>query len=409
MVVQLRRVHGSVCTVVSRLAIIQPVRHVSNAGAPFTVATAKTEPPEEFIEDQRFSLSDQRNPRGVRSGKEPLVTVKLTFFPSGRSALAFSAAHTLMDGMSVYTFLHTWAAIARDETVAEPYPSFDQSPIMAPMLPVTSDKEQIKAQFKEATGAEMAPYFMQVLQDKMARFAIGLFDFKYLWQGPPPRLPLYLSDADLKRIKSAATPQESGAWVSTQEALCAFFLQTLGKMKAKETGVQPTKPGGVRIFRDVRPLLKLKKDHMLGVGFYLQVIKVDDYLKLSLAHVAQKIHEEYMATDLLARFEKQMGTMNWFTKPETGVPFMYGAFSMLGDSDCDMTFGLNNQSKVSLPDFGIAPDGSEQRLLTSAGPNVLLPAKGGMQVFLSPDVLPKKLPGGPAGIAKAIKDAVDEL
>ncbi|CAE7559770.1 HST [Symbiodinium sp. CCMP2456] len=45
--------------------------------------------------------------------------------------------------------------------------------------------------------------------------------------------------------------------------------------------------------------------------------------------------------------------------------------------------GINNSSKRELPDFG---SGKCNAVLTNAGPTLLLPAKGGIEVFLDNSV-----------------------
>ena len=129
----------------------------------------------------------------------------------------------------------------------------------------------IRSTFEEHLGVPMAPWLVQKLKDTVARLAIKAMDFVYLNIGMPVRVPLFLSDAELLRIKQAASPEEGKGWVSTQEALCAFLLCNLGQMKADASGVRPSKPGAIRLFRDARSLMQCKPNHVLGIGFWIQV------------------------------------------------------------------------------------------------------------------------------------------
>ncbi|CAE7236873.1 HST, partial [Symbiodinium pilosum] len=49
----------------------------------------------------------------------------------------------------------------------------------------------------------------------------------------------------------------------------------------------------------------------------------------------------------------------------------------------DIMLSINNSSKRQLPDFGT---GRCQSVLTNAGPTLLLPAKGGIEVYLDNSV-----------------------
>lgn len=55
----------------------------------------------------------------------------------------------------------------------------------------------------------------------------------------------------------------------------------------------------------------------------------------------------------------------------------------LSTSGCDLVLQINNSSKRELPDFG---NGRCEQVVTNAGPTLLLPAKGGMEVFLHSSV-----------------------
>lgn len=67
--------------------------------------------------------------------------------------------------------------------------------------------------------------------------AAPLYDFCFLSgaTGDLERPRLSLSDDDLAAIKAAATPSTPGSWVSTQEALAAYLVHTVGRALCRQS------------------------------------------------------------------------------------------------------------------------------------------------------------------------------
>jgi len=388
---------------------------LSDAGIPFTTVHLQEEPPEDITEEWIKRLADPRMPMRVGAGKEPIATVQLTFFPSGRAALCFSAAHVVLDGMSAFTVLNTWASLARGEAVPDPVPSTDTSVFLKCAIPTGGSPSEVADLFEQHQKMPMLSWPKQLLSRAIicvVRFAL---DVLYLRNGPEPRVPLFLSHAQLAAIKAAASPKSAdglnvaggsnaaggpnaaGGWVTTQEALAAFLLVQLGTLQRDarqqeraEPGAppQPSKPGAVRFWRDARPILGLAPDHILGTGVYIQTIDVgDDYLQVPLAQLAARIHEGYHAPGLRDEVENMTSRMNWLH--QIGYPVLAVLNTEMSAERFDLLLGLNNQSKVVLPDFGTGASGLEERLLTAAGPNIITPARGGVRIYLRKAVLPK--------------------
>mmetsp|Transcript_3934 Transcript_3934/g.10599 ORF Transcript_3934/g.10599 Transcript_3934/m.10599 type:complete len:493 (-) Transcript_3934:533-2011(-) len=354
---------------------------LTSQGVPFTVIRdAAATAPDLKDEMAVLKFGDFRCPKRAVQGLDPIITVTLTMFGDATAVLAMARTHAVLDGTAAWTFIGAWARAARGEDIAPG--EVDREPIRALMpsldelqeLAVEMEGKKLKASFTST----MMGYFVPTIVTAMdVMFLSGMYSL-----GRPR---VFLSDAEVARIKDAATPppgvKSSHTWVSTQEALSAYLLQTIARAVLKPGSKGE---GMVMFWLDPRKFLGLEQDHQMGCGFNIVQVPCGNVTNRSLQEVAGTLHN-FFASKVT---EKDMRRQFRFFWGSCEHNMQMAAFSKLREaqSNYDVILQFNNQSKRSLPDFGAA-GGQTSSVLTNAGPTIAVPAEGGMDIYLDLDML----------------------
>lgn len=350
---------------------------LNDAGVPFRVVSSNEKrAPERLEEVQLLDFADFPNPATVYKGKAPVMTVKLTKFQDGSGVLCMCRSHMLFDGTSAWTFVAYWSALARGQEPKPPIWDKDQAIALVP------DEEETQQIALQLNGRRLKWSPLNVVMKATMVLFSSTYDALFRNAGVGLyRDRLFFADAELAALKSFATPKtvEPGKdnWVSTQEAFVAYMIHTLGQQL-----VSPTAKGACKVvfFLDPRKSVGLPANQLLGSGLVLFMVKIDNFRRLSLPEIASELHEALSTKESGKKLGKQWRLI-------TGACEIKKVFDIymeyLSTSGCDLVLQINNSSKRELPDFG---NGRCEQVVTNAGPTLLLPAKGGMEVFLHSSV-----------------------
>mmetsp|Transcript_93384 Transcript_93384/g.269712 ORF Transcript_93384/g.269712 Transcript_93384/m.269712 type:complete len:481 (-) Transcript_93384:155-1597(-) len=354
---------------------------LSDEGVPFTVVeSSKSSAPKQIREPDLLQLADFRRAPRVSSGSQPPCTVLLTRYRDGSGVLTFCRSHVLMDGTSAWAFIGDWARAARGE------------PLVAgravDIVGEAPDRAEVDAMWMEEFGEPMADWGVTLKKAALKgvlHTVAPVADLLFLsgTTGDLERPRAFFSDDDLAAIKVAATPSGDGSWVSTQEALSAYLVLTAGKtlLKADSRGRVT-----VAYILDPRKALGRSSNETFGAGLVIMRMAFDGLLQMSLQDVAGKIHDAAQSEMSLKKVGRRWRLSEGCFKH--GVEFCLLSKTMPRKWENDVTLVLNNQSKRELPDFGEAASGGRaEAVVTNAGPTIVLPAKGGVDVLLDPTTL----------------------
>jgi len=356
---------------------------LTNDGVPFTVCDdAAGRAPEDMEEGLLLRFADFRPAQRVRKGLEPLLTVKLTRFRDGSAVLAMCRSHALLDGTSAWAFLADWAAAAKGQPLRGST-SADRAAIQR-LLPSDAQIDEIAM---DLHGKTFSPTWKSWAMECALKPVAAVWDRLFLGGVAFPNRPrLFLSDAALTCIKAAATPAPWSAgdgWVSTQEAVTAYILLTVCR------SVLPADSQGralLLLLLDSQKSLGLPDGICMGCSLALIGLQVQGILQMGLAEVAHEIHEAAKAGASPDALRK-----HWLLGAGLGeqkMPFEAMDYLMKLRAKSDITLQLNNQSKRKLPDFGADGSGGRARaVLTNAGPTLILPAPGGVEILFCPSFL----------------------
>mmetsp|Transcript_136233 Transcript_136233/g.353227 ORF Transcript_136233/g.353227 Transcript_136233/m.353227 type:complete len:475 (-) Transcript_136233:340-1764(-) len=346
-------------------------------GVPFTVVESReSSAPDVVQEIDLLRFADFRRPGRVAKGLEPLLTVKLTCFRDGSAILGMGRSHALLDGSSAWAFLADWARSARGEK----HVAARRTSALLQALP---DDDQLNELAREALGRPLAGGLMASAMKVAFPLISPLYDWLFLAgiTGDLTRPRVRFSDSELARIKAAATPVDGDGWVSTQEALSAYILLTIGK-----AALPPTSQGrAVAAFiLDARKALGFRSDDIIGSGLVFLRVGFSGLLQMSLQEVAGTLHE-------LSKSNLSQEAVRNRWRLVAGAANIGLEFDVMRDAyptKYDICLFLNNQSKRELPDFGQeASGGAAESVLSNAGPTLVLPTRGGVEVLLDPSTL----------------------
>jgi len=357
---------------------------LTNAGVPFTVVRShENAAPSSLEEISMLSFGDFPRPDKVITGAAPVMTVKLTMFKDGSAILAVGITHALADGTYAWAFVADWAAAARgDQSLGFPV-SMDRKPWKALLI---EDDDEIQRVAKEITGTQITKrlFSYSILMGLMRTMDLIFFaGLSNTWA----RKRLTFSRSQVDHIKKAATPPKGtpgGGWVTTQEAVTAHILLSLGRaiLPAEATDAVT----GVTLVLDGRSRLGMPADAAFGLGATTCNILVERLLEKSLWEVALCIHDELQAFTP-EKVKRNLGAFFSLTETGLGPEFCLTHMQQSGKHNLkgkyDLHFMLNNDSKRVLPDFGGA--GGAAMVLYNTGPSLLLPAPGGVELFLAKD------------------------
>jgi len=348
---------------------------LNGAGVPFKVVeSSESAAPEVLEERSLLTFADFYRPGAVRHGSAPPMSIKLTTYKDGSAVLCMCRSHMLFDGTSAWIFLNYWARLARGEAATPPHWEKDEVHAVCPDLEKTQELAQ------EVIGKPVKWSILVPIATGVIKILTPIADTLFLHAGVGvERQRVFFSDQEVANLKTAATPATGSrdGWVSTQEALCAFLLQALAKL------LLPSSSKGLGLLTmllDPRKSVKLPADQLLGCGLVFATFEVPNLLTATLAEVATSIHEAMQYK------EGSPDTQNKKWRLLLGAAerkMHFGVFQEENNMKGDIMLAINNSSKRELPDFG---SGKCNAVLTNAGPTLLLPAKGGIEVFLDNSV-----------------------
>lgn len=359
---------------------------LSDEGVPFMVVSMpETSAPIVLQECELLDFGDWRNPRNIARGREPLMTVKLSIYQDGSAILAMTRSHSVADGSYMWKFIDTWGSAARGEVMPVPI-SQERGPLRKHVVGMNSFEEM--QQVQEAVLGERLKYKIGLQEALMRGFQFMDMLFFAGLSKATSRTRIFFSHADVARIKKMATPpvgSKGDGWVTTQEALAAHILLALGRVilpTLKKTRNPPR--AGCFLTTDLRKKFGLPANFPSGMCVGTIAAVVDDPLAKSLPELAGILH------DTVKEFTVKEAEL-WFSSMCTACK--YGMvqdwfIQMEGkkgkDGPFDLLLRLNNQTKREYPDFGLA-GGVPTVALTNAGPSLLYPADGGIELFLEKD------------------------
>eukprot|EP00405_Crypthecodinium_cohnii_P023552 CAMPEP_0206474866 /NCGR_PEP_ID=MMETSP0324_2-20121206/33739_1 /ASSEMBLY_ACC=CAM_ASM_000836 /TAXON_ID=2866 /ORGANISM="Crypthecodinium cohnii, Strain Seligo" /LENGTH=511 /DNA_ID=CAMNT_0053950115 /DNA_START=87 /DNA_END=1622 /DNA_ORIENTATION=- len=360
---------------------------LTNDGVPFTVAlTREATAPNPIKEADLLKFSDFRRPGLVARGWEPLMTVKLTKYRDGSAVLSVTRTHGLADGTTIWALMNDWARIARGESEPKAVRNVED---LARQIP---NEDVFKGLCKEILNIDPDENRRQAMMTKLMFRGMAPFkNTEFLWGlcNKLHRPRVTFTDGEMARVKAAGTPLagwEGDSWVSTQEAMAAYFMwtaaQTLLPSDTKGTAM-------LVLLLDVRKALGVHPGSISGSGVAFAKSTFEGIHKKSFREFTKEVHDKCQAASTPDRVKK--GWQLSAAASEVGIPYVtFGA--MMGDlMKHDVALMLNNQMKRTMPDFGPAGSGgAAQTVVTNAGPTLFFPLEGGgAQVYLDATFMAK--------------------
>lgn len=358
----------------------------SNSGVPFTVVRSKRATAPAFLEDTSFpSLGDVR--RWVKSGQEPLLTLRLTMYRDGSAILALAASHAIADGTYMWAFIKSLAQAARGE-VASKATADQRQQARGKIIP----EEKFRTTLEAVLGRRPShyPFLLRSLRHATAVLDCG-HRLGFCACTGCPRCRIFFSWAELELIKAAATPSgTAGAWVSTQEALSAHILLSLARAILPDVAAKRATRTGLYYTLDVRSALGMQPETPGGVLDTLAYVCIPSILQLTLREVAELIHDSMHDPGKSQFLRDQWSFTSSFADHHYTVEHSLLLGQMLRrdkDGPLDFVLRLNNLSKKELPDFGATGGGKALAAMVLTGPSLLVPEAGGVALHLGNETL----------------------
>ena len=163
------------------------------------------------------ALLDIPDEAAVLAGTASLLTVTITEFKGGGSAVGVAVFHPVCDGSSLHRFMDEWATLARKgpSSMAKATPTFDRGVFRE------ADPETVAATLTAAGGWLPSDIEKQVL--KTAKHTVEKST------SGNATLCVYFSSGDLTQLRNIA--EETGrTWISRHEALSAHLSQVMAEL-----------------------------------------------------------------------------------------------------------------------------------------------------------------------------------
>eukprot|EP00928_Gymnodinium_smaydae_P092162 TRINITY_DN75972_c0_g1_i1.p1 TRINITY_DN75972_c0_g1~~TRINITY_DN75972_c0_g1_i1.p1 ORF type:complete len:483 (+),score=69.38 TRINITY_DN75972_c0_g1_i1:76-1524(+) len=373
-------------------------------GVPFSVVSSTTHTAPERVEESLLPCYARLfAARDVMRGEAPLMAVKITVFRDGTAVLAFSRSHSIMDGSSAWAFLAHWALCARGEQVPDTAGGslFDQHiPITLPEVQKAADATE-HAKGRTVRRKHVLEFVMKQVLSTMRNIMDKHFMKADDYSGLHRRV-IFFSNDEVAAIKAAASPPPGtpgDGWITTQDALAAYILQTIARAVLPENSQGRA---SLKLWLDARKCLGIQAGAYHGFGLIVVSQQISgNILKKSLWEVAVDIHEGSVPAEQqkqLWRVGAGCAHLNMFASSM--------AYTGMQETAHDVELLLNNQSKRVMPSWGEATGGAPTSVATNAGPTLLLPFRDGVNLYLSDDML-KKFPAELQ--AKALSDLRGKL
>ena len=202
---------------------------LNNAGVPFSVlertgsARAVLALPEE---PQRGMFAECHGPKSVAAGRSPIMTVRLTHFEDGTSALGVATSHALLDGFSHCKLVQLWGI-------------WHTTGCFPPGSPYTMDRAALSVSESSVPDASVKSQG-KVLGKASRVGSVVRFILRHVGN-QKQRVRLHLTAQELTELKANAVASTGDATLTTNEALSARLLQHLAPLVLDKA----TLPSGV--------------------------------------------------------------------------------------------------------------------------------------------------------------------
>lgn len=294
------------------------------------------------------------------------MAVELTCYQDGSAVLALGFSHKVADGMTAWSFMIAWSEATCSQDVSS-----------SQFVEVNTDEYMGKGAFDQVEISKRNKFGIDWAQE------ISRLTF------PDLRTTVAFSHEELTHLKAAAVHKMDKRWVTTQEALTAHLLLVLSRVLY----AGPCH-AAVYFVLDVRRYLGLPANYRCGAGIIgFPVVVPGDMQTLKLADVAKILHES------LQGLTPEKARVLWALRESAAKEkksSQYLCHMASHFDDCNLVIVMNNQSKMSLPDFGCAGGPTEMLWSSSGGPGqtVVLPTTNGMLMHLGllPNVLARAHP-----------------
>lgn len=329
---------------------------LNNAGVRYSVSDNHPGSAREASQVYHNVLPGKRNlcdePRSIAGGKEPIMTVRVTNYADGTSAVGVAISHVFADGGSYIKLVSALShAHMTGDVSGIPDFNFDQMSVMEAAMPRdVVDKSDTKGlSFMPLSTLE----WMNPLTESITRNVFKLQRAK---------VHLTLDDLnELKRDASATLPEGARKATNNEALAAAMALAMARRYNACHPGFKPGVPQkffGTQV--DIRGKSLLKESHNvignIGQTVYIEAkgsIATTPPASLTMGQVLQamrdvgdKWRDPETVNTLVDNF---VGSMRWMqlhgTLPSKGKFFYRATFG----TPVTELFGLNNQSAFASP------------------------------------------------------------
>ena len=200
---------------------------LNNAGVPFSMLerTGSARTVLELNEPQRGMFAECHGPDSVAAGRSPIMTVRLTHFEDGTSALGVATSHALLDGFSHCKLVQLWGI-------------WHTTGCSPPGSPYTMDRAALSVSDSSVPASVKSQG--KVLGKASRVGPVVRFILRHVGN-QEQRVRLHLTAQELTELKANAVASAGDATLTTNEALSARLLQHLAPLVLNKA----TLPSGV--------------------------------------------------------------------------------------------------------------------------------------------------------------------
>eukprot|EP00928_Gymnodinium_smaydae_P080788 TRINITY_DN64413_c0_g1_i1.p1 TRINITY_DN64413_c0_g1~~TRINITY_DN64413_c0_g1_i1.p1 ORF type:complete len:578 (-),score=59.77 TRINITY_DN64413_c0_g1_i1:54-1787(-) len=291
----------------------------------------------EFLDDEpkNGTFTQLEQAEDIASGLAPLMTVLVTNFEDGTSALGVTMAHSLMDGSSFIRLMTIWAHGHGNGFAQEASCTFDRQTICPTVARAfgsqrirestlgcdsctwglrylfrRSSRRERSAGAKESLSQSVGKNMTQTDQTSESTPSLpGRGSYSRTgFQSNALRAKVHLSQDDLKKLKNTVKLQD-GSKPTTNEALSAKIAKLLGDRFNLKPGGQLGLTANLRgrgIFRNSSNLLgNCSKNIVIDVEAAPQDMSTHDVV-MKFREVGDKLRNREIATEITKDFQSQL-------------------------------------------------------------------------------------------------------
>lgn len=206
---------------------------LNNAGVPFSMLerTGSARTVLELNEPQRGMFAECHGPDSVAAGRSPIMTVRLTHFEDGTSALGVATSHALLDGFSHCKLVQLWGI-------------WHTTGCSPPGSPYTMDRAALSVSDSSVPASVKS---QGKVLGEASRLGPKIRSFIRQVGNEEQRVRLHLTAQELTELKASAVASAGDATLTTNEALSARLLQHLAPLVMGTA----TLPSGVSVLSTI--------------------------------------------------------------------------------------------------------------------------------------------------------------